>query len=55
MVIVTDKHFTSTPLIYDVRTKKDNQPISEILEAKGLAIKWNVPSRSGTVVEFSVL
>ena len=44
IAIVTDKHSTSNPLIYDVRTEKDNQPISDILVAKGLAIKWNIPS-----------
>ena len=55
MVIVTNRHSTSNPLIYDVRTEKDNQPISDILVAKGLAIKWNFPSERGVVVEFSVL
>ena len=55
MVIVTNKHSTSSPLIYDVRTEKDNQPISEILVAKDLAIEWNIPSERGVVVEFSVL
>ena len=55
MVIVTNRHSTSNPLIYDVRTEKDNQPISEILVAKDLAIEWNIPSERGVVVEFSVL
>ena len=55
MVIVTNSHSTSNPLIYDVRTEKDNQPISDILVARGLAIKWNFPSERGVVVEFSVL
>lgn len=53
--IVTDKSSTSSPLIYDARRESDNKPISDILVANGLAIKWNIPSKSGSTVEFSIL